>query len=89
MYPVVNLRRLGIGARMYVETLEDCMVAACSHFGIEARVRSVHKFAIGFKQVTLCQVPIIDPFVSCFAPHSNCCFAFAGSSAVQNRCVGG
>lgn len=38
MYPVINLRRLRMGARVYVETLEDCMVAACSHYGIQARV---------------------------------------------------
>lgn len=68
MYPVVNLRRLGIGARLYVETLEDCMVAACNHFGIAARVRSVHKFAIGFKQLTLCQFPIIEILLSLALP---------------------
>lgn len=39
IYPVINLRRLGLGARAYVETLEDCMVDACSHYGIHARVR--------------------------------------------------
>ena len=41
MYPVINLRRLRLGARAYVETLEDCMVAACSHFGVQARVSHV------------------------------------------------
>ena len=40
MYPVVNLRRLKMGARAYVETLEDCVVSACNHFGIAARVSS-------------------------------------------------
>lgn len=40
LYPVVNLRRLGLGARAYVEALEDCMVDACSKHGIQARVRS-------------------------------------------------
>lgn len=40
MYPIVNLRRLKIGARVYVETLEDCIVSACNHFGIVARVSS-------------------------------------------------
>ena len=41
MYPVINLRRLRLGARAYVETLEDCMVAACSHSGVQARVSHV------------------------------------------------
>lgn len=45
MYPVINLRRLRLGARAYVETLEDCMVAACSHFGIQARVSNVSYIA--------------------------------------------
>ena len=40
LYPIVNLRRLGLGARAYVETLEECMVGACSHYGIQARVRA-------------------------------------------------
>ena len=38
LYPVVNLRRLGLGARAYVEALEDCMVDTCSKYGIQARV---------------------------------------------------
>ena len=38
LYPVVNLRRLGLGARAYVEALEDCMVDTCSQYGIQARV---------------------------------------------------
>ena len=38
LYPVVNLRRVGLGARAYVEALEDCMVKTCSHYGIQARV---------------------------------------------------
>lgn len=42
LYPIVNLRRLGLGARAYVETLEECMVGACSHYGIHARVRAQH-----------------------------------------------
>lgn len=45
MYPVVNLRRLRLGARAYVETLEDCMVAACSNFGIQARVSHLYHAA--------------------------------------------
>lgn len=42
LYPIVNLRRLGLGARAYVETLEECMVGACGHYGIQARVRAQH-----------------------------------------------
>ncbi|DBA99944.1 hypothetical protein WJX77_006833 [Trebouxia sp. C0004] len=37
LYPIVNLRRLGLGARAYVETLEECMVGACGHYDIQAR----------------------------------------------------
>lgn len=42
LYPIVNLRRLGLGARAYVESLEECMVGACGHYGIHARVRVQH-----------------------------------------------
>ena len=44
LYPVVNLRRLGLGARAYVEALEDCMVDACGQYGIHAKVRSGLRF---------------------------------------------
>jgi len=39
MYPVVNLRRLGVGARAYVEGLEDAMVRTAGVYGVCARVR--------------------------------------------------
>ena len=39
MYPVVNLRRLGVGARAYVEGLEDAMVRTAGVYGVSARVR--------------------------------------------------
>jgi hypothetical protein len=39
MYPVVNLRRLGVGARVYVEGLEDAMVRTAGVHGVCARVR--------------------------------------------------
>ena len=39
MYPVVNLRRLGVGARVYVEGLEDAMVRTAGVYGVSARVR--------------------------------------------------
>ena len=38
-YPILNLRRLGIGARAYVEGLEDVVIATLHHFGIPAQVR--------------------------------------------------
>lgn len=41
-YPVVNLRRLGLGARAYVEGLEDCMVRTAGAFGISARAPRTH-----------------------------------------------
>ena len=39
MYPIVNLRRLGVGARAYVEGLEDAMVRTAGVYGVSARVR--------------------------------------------------
>ena len=40
MYPIVNLRRLRIGARAYVEGLEDTVIGALSQLGIQAQVSS-------------------------------------------------
>lgn len=37
-YPILNLRRLGIGARAYVEGLEDAVIATLGNFGIPAQV---------------------------------------------------
>ena len=37
-YPILNLRRLGIGARAYVEGLEDAVIATLSRFSIDAQV---------------------------------------------------
>ena len=37
-YPIVNLRGLQLGARAYVETLEDIMIDLAAHYGIQARV---------------------------------------------------
>lgn len=34
-YPIINLRQLGLGARAFVEGLEDAMVQAAGCFGIE------------------------------------------------------
>ncbi|KAK9825202.1 hypothetical protein WJX81_008281 [Elliptochloris bilobata] len=39
MYPIVNLRRLGVGARAYVEGLEDAMVRVAGAYGVSARGR--------------------------------------------------
>jgi lipoate-protein ligase B len=39
LYPIVGLRGLGVGARAYVEGLEDVMVAAAGSFGVAARGR--------------------------------------------------
>jgi len=38
-YPIVNLRRLRLGARAYVEGLEDTVVATVGQYGPQARVR--------------------------------------------------
>lgn len=37
-YPIVNLRSLHLGPRVYVETLEDIMIATARRYGIEAKV---------------------------------------------------
>ena len=41
VYPIVSLRGLGIGARAYVEGLEDVMVRTLGRYGVAARVRLV------------------------------------------------
>ncbi len=37
-YPIVNLRQLKLGARAYVEALEDIMIATAGVYGVSARV---------------------------------------------------
>ena len=39
VYPILSLRGLGLGARAYVEGLEDVMVKTVGQYGISARVR--------------------------------------------------
>ncbi|KAL4428172.1 hypothetical protein ABPG75_002261 [Micractinium tetrahymenae] len=39
LYPILSLRELGLGARAYVEGLEDVMVASLGRYGIAARGR--------------------------------------------------
>lgn len=41
-YPIVSLRHLGLGARAYVEALEDAMVAVAGRYGLAARVSKGH-----------------------------------------------
>ena len=74
LYPVVNLRRLGLGARAYVETLEDCMVAACGHYGIQARVSVLTSAA-------MVHADALQKTVVCATEHP-------GSCAGQDRCLG-
>lgn len=38
-YPILDLRRYGLGARAYVESLEDSMIAVAGAFGVAARGR--------------------------------------------------
>ena len=38
---MINLRRLRLGARAYVEGLEDAVITTLGGFGIEARVSTV------------------------------------------------
>ena len=75
LYPVVNLRRLGLGARAYVEALEDCMVDACIEHGIHARVRFNLKHTGAWPRRL----------------HKLTCVCNNGSGTCpwQNRCLGG
>jgi len=34
-YPIINLRQLGLGARAFVEALEDAMIHTVGCFGIQ------------------------------------------------------
>ena len=56
VYPVINLRRLQLGARAYVEGLEDTVIATLGTFGIEARV-SVSNMCRTPLTANLLQVP--------------------------------
>lgn len=38
LYPIVNLRDIKVGARAYVEGLEDTMIRAVGAYGVHARV---------------------------------------------------
>jgi hypothetical protein len=39
VYPIVSLRELGVGARAYVEGLEDALIRTAGVHGISARVQ--------------------------------------------------
>lgn len=39
LYPVASLRRLGLGARAYVDALEDAMIGAAARWGVRADAR--------------------------------------------------
>lgn len=39
LYPIVNLRELRVGARAYVEGLEDTMIRTVGAYGVHAKVR--------------------------------------------------
>lgn len=38
-YPILNLRSLGLGARAYVESLEDAMIDTAASYGLQCRGR--------------------------------------------------
>ena len=44
MYPIVNLRRLKLGARAYVEGLEDSVIATLRRYSIPARVQAHYMY---------------------------------------------
>ncbi|KAJ7556167.1 hypothetical protein O6H91_05G072100 [Diphasiastrum complanatum] len=39
LYPILDLRQMGLGARRYVEGLEDCMIKVAEKYGVHARGR--------------------------------------------------
>ena len=41
IYPIMHLKDFGLGMRQYVEGLEEVVIRACRHWGIEAH-RSPH-----------------------------------------------
>lgn len=76
VYPILNLHRLRIGARQYVEGLEDVMIAALGAYGVTARVRApcfpAATFPIAFllMQWTTGTVPLGHPVNSvCLVPY--------------------
>jgi hypothetical protein len=46
-YPIINLKQLGLGARAFVEGLEDAMVQTAGCFGIQARKHSCCSWLAG------------------------------------------
>ena len=54
MYPIVNLRRLGVGARVFVEGLEDAMVRTAGAYGVSARVRRLKPLPSRLDAICFC-----------------------------------
>ena len=52
-YPILNLRSLKLGARAYVEALEDTMIDTAEKYGVVAKVRRFLFFQILFFQILL------------------------------------
>lgn len=50
LYPIVSLKRLRLGARAYVESLEDTVVGLAARYGIQAEVLSAPNDMIGQQQ---------------------------------------
>lgn len=46
LYPILNLRGLGLGPRRYVEGLEDVMVQTCALYGVAAHGRRVKETGV-------------------------------------------
>jgi len=59
-YPICDVRRLGCGARAYVEGLEDALVAAAARFGVAAagRVPSAPGVWVGARKLAAVGVRI-------------------------------
>jgi len=45
MYPIIRLKQFRLGARAYVEALEDAMIDTGAEYGLECKVRTAWKYA--------------------------------------------
>lgn len=78
-YPILNLRQLGLGARAFVEGLEDAMVQTVGCFGIQVLCVMhwgvcVCEQASSYEEGEVCSVASLSAFVCrCIAATCCCC----------------
>ena len=66
IYPIVSLRELGLGARAYVEGLEDALIRTAGVYGISARVRiSIHHSVLSWQPLMNCANLTAFTFAPC------------------------